>query len=238
MPSAQAALALLRLLDSGICAQLPTHMLKPGGIPLPLCARNTGIYTGAALAFGVLRLRGRRRAMLPPAPIVIAALLGAIGVMGVDGLNSVAADLQLPHLYQPSNTLRLATGLAAGAALAVLLAPVIARARYGAADQRPPVSGLPDLAPLAVLLLGAFPLIWSSAAWTLYPVAIVSNAGLFAVLAGVNSIALDAWRGLRRRSTAISLERHTPFARLILLVLIELAVLATVRGAMLGPAVA
>ena len=71
----------LRLLDSGICAQVPTHMLAPGGVTLPLCARNTGIYSGAALAFGILRARGRQRAMLPPPPWLIAVLLALIALM-------------------------------------------------------------------------------------------------------------------------------------------------------------
>jgi len=47
---ARPLLIVLRFLDSAICAQLPTHELYLGGTPLPLCARDTGIYTGAALA--------------------------------------------------------------------------------------------------------------------------------------------------------------------------------------------
>jgi uncharacterized membrane protein len=229
-----ALLALLRLLDSGICAQLPTHMLMPGGEALPLCARNTGIYTGAVLAFGVLRLQGRQRAMLPPPPPLVGLLLAVVGVMGVDGLNSVAADLGLPHLYPPSNALRLATGLGAGVALALLLAPVIARARHGDADQRPPVDRPVALLPFAIPALAGFPVIWSQAPWTLYPVAIISNAGLFLTLAGLTTIAVHAGRGIGGRAAlAIS---GNPWSPMLLtgLAATELALLAGVRLATVG----
>ena len=36
----------LRALDGGICAQAPSHSFWPGGQQLPLCSRNTGIYSG------------------------------------------------------------------------------------------------------------------------------------------------------------------------------------------------
>jgi uncharacterized membrane protein len=226
----------LRLLDSGICAQVPTHMLAPGGVTLPLCARNTGIYSGAALAFGILRARGRQRAMLPPPPWLIAVLLALIALMGLDGLNSVAADLALPHLYAPTNALRLASGLGAGVALVLLLAPVIARARYGAADQRPPVEHAADLLRHLGAALVAYLLIWSTASWTLYPVALLSNAGLLAVLIGVNRIALRAIRGVAGMGQSPLANNPVAPASLMLVAISELALLAGMRLALLGPA--
>jgi uncharacterized membrane protein len=235
IPLSAPLLEALRWLDSGICAQLPTHTLRPGGVALPLCARNTGIYTGAALAFGVLRAQGRQRAMLPPPPSLIAFLLVLITAMALDGLNSVAADLALPHLYAPSNALRLATGLGAGMALALLLAPVIARARFGAADPRPPLAHLRDALPCLCAALPAYIVVRSVAPWTLYPVAFVSNAGLLAVLAGVNSIALTAVAGLARSPNRFFLRTGASPATLTLLCLTELALLAGMKTLLLGP---
>lgn len=232
IPCAAPLLNALRLLDSGICAQLPTHLLAPGGATLPLCARNTGIYGGAALAFGTLRARGRQRAMLPPSPSVLAILVALIAIMALDGFNSVATDLALPHPYAPSNTLRLATGLGAGFALALLLAPVFARARFGGQDRRPPVTGVADLAPFGIAGALAFLVIHSVAPWTLYPVAFLSNAGLLAVLVGINRVAYLALAG---RSGAAKAPVAHPAATLIAVSIAELALLAGMKLLLLGP---
>lgn len=225
----------LRLLDSGICAQLPGHMLMPGGVTLPLCARNTGIYTGAALAFGILRAEGRQRAMLPPTPRLIALLLTLIAMMGLDGLNSVATDLALPHLYAPSNAARLATGLGAGMALALLLAPVIARAHYGDLDQRPPLEHAVGLLRYLGAALIAFAVIWSVAPWTLYPIALLSNAGLLAVVIGVNRIAVAAIGGVAGNVRHPRLSSSITSVTLVCIGIGELALLAGLKVLLLGP---
>src|SRR5437868_11286439 len=96
----------LHWLDSGICAQLPTHSFYPGGEQLPLCARNTGIYLGFMVTLITLHATGRGRAqLLPRWPIVVALACGVIAMV-VDGFNSFLLDLGLPHLYQPQNLLR------------------------------------------------------------------------------------------------------------------------------------
>src|SRR5690349_22959280 len=57
----------LRWLDSGVCAQMPTHTFYPGGERLPLCSRNTGIYLGFIVTLILLYSTGRGRAQqLPP----------------------------------------------------------------------------------------------------------------------------------------------------------------------------
>src|SRR5437588_11925184 len=61
----------LRWLDSGICAQLPTHSFYPGGQRLPLCARNTGIYLGFMVTLLTLYASGRGTVQrLPSWPMV------------------------------------------------------------------------------------------------------------------------------------------------------------------------
>src|SRR5947209_2021431 len=115
----------LRWLDSGICAQLPTHSFYPGGQRLPLCARNTGIYLGFMVTLLTLYATGRGRVQrLPPWPIIILLACGCFAMV-IDGFNSLSLDLGLPHLYQPHNLLRLATGLATGLAVATLILPAL-----------------------------------------------------------------------------------------------------------------
>ena len=233
--SAAPFIELLRYLDSSICAQLPTHTLSLGGVPLPLCARNTGIYTGAAAAVALLWRSGRGRAMLPPPRHIVGILLAAIGAMAFDGFNSVAFDLGLPHLYTPQNALRLATGLVAGTALALLVAPVFARAIWGDQDERPSIAHLRQLLPFATLASSAYALIWSGPAWALDPVALVSNLGLLALLGEINLI---AWLALQRaagKAPTASLRRGL-VSSVALLGVAELLTLATMRGVLLGTA--
>src|SRR2546425_10750602 len=83
----------LRWLDSGICAQMPTHTFYPGGERLPLCARNTGIYLGFIVTLIFLYRTGRGRAQkLPPRSIIVSVGVGVVA-LALDGFNSLAVDL-------------------------------------------------------------------------------------------------------------------------------------------------
>jgi Predicted membrane protein (DUF2085) len=42
---------LLNHLFANVCGQNPSHTWAPGGVPLPLCERCTGLYVGAAVAW-------------------------------------------------------------------------------------------------------------------------------------------------------------------------------------------
>src|SRR5262245_36494853 len=58
----------------GVCAQI--HNVRVGGVDLPLCARNTGIYSSFLITSLYLLALGRRRAAkLPPWTITIALIL-------------------------------------------------------------------------------------------------------------------------------------------------------------------
>src|SRR5579863_2591880 len=178
----------LRWLDSGICAQLPTHSFYPGGERLPLCARNTGIYLGLMITLLTLFALGRGRAQrLPPWPIIVVLVVG-VGVMAVDGFNSFFLDLGLKHLYQPHNLLRLATGLATGLAVASLGLPLLNRLvwrRYS--EQRSVYSWVSLLVLLPGLVLSFFA-VASQNGLVLYPLALVSTAGVLTVLSSMNLV--------------------------------------------------
>jgi uncharacterized membrane protein len=107
----------------GVCAQV--HNVSLGGEQLPLCARNTGIYSGFLLTFIYLLLLGRERAAKLPPPAIVVALALLVVVMAVDGFNSLFVDLFLPHLYTPRNELRTLTGLGMGVSLAVAILLVL-----------------------------------------------------------------------------------------------------------------
>jgi uncharacterized membrane protein len=110
----------LRLLGLGLCHQLPDRSFFGGGVQLPVCARDTGIYVGFVVSLGVIALleRGRRRADMPAAWLMALAVV-FLGAMAWDGITSYTG------LRETSNALRLATGLGAGFALALVVAPIL-----------------------------------------------------------------------------------------------------------------
>lgn len=111
----------LLLAMGGVCALRPDHSYFIGERQLPLEARMTGIYGGFLLTFLTLLLFKRWGAQRLGTKRSIALLALLFLSMAFDGLNSTFAELALPHLYQPTNPLRLATGLLSGIAIAPAL---------------------------------------------------------------------------------------------------------------------
>jgi uncharacterized membrane protein len=222
----------LRWLDSGICAQLPTHSFYPGGQQLPLCARNTGIYLGFIVTLITLYARKRGRTqLLPPWPIVIVLACGVIA-MAVDGFNSFFFDLGLPHLYQPDNLLRLATGLLTGLTMATFLVPNLNRLFWRNYSEERSISSWRALLPFIPLLVLSFFVVASQNWLALYPLALLSTTGLLSALSSVNLIALIAV--CRREQSFEHYRELLPFFSLALLLAIgELLLLAQLKLALL-----
>ncbi len=222
----------LQVLDSGVCAQLPTHSFFPGGIQLPLCSRNTGIYTGFSATFLVLLFSRRLRAMYLPG-FAVSLMLGlTVLVLAVDGFNSLFLDLGLPHFYQPHNLLRLATGLGTGTAMAAFLLPITSGMLWRQDDHRSSFATPRQLVIMLPVLLLAFLVIASQAAWTLYPIAILSSAGLITALTLINLVFALGLTGRHNRYTHP--RQVIPLAALaVALALVELYALAALHSALL-----
>ena len=97
-----------RLLFRLFCHGIPERCLRLWGVPLPICARCTAIYSGlalAAVAFRVLPLLRERTARI--------ILYVATVPMAIDGLT------QLARFRESTNGLRVATGVAAGIAFGI-----------------------------------------------------------------------------------------------------------------------
>jgi uncharacterized membrane protein len=222
----------MRALDGGICAQLPTHLFYPGGQSLPLCARNTGIYTGVTSTVLVLWASGRLRTARLPG-LGAAILLGlAVLLMAVDGFNSLSLDLHLPHLYEPHNLLRLATGLGTGVGMAAFLVPVANGLIWRDEDERPSFARVSQLGVLVPVLIIAFFTVASQAAWLLYPLAVYSTAGLLMALSLVNLVFVI---GLSGRIGRISSYRQLfpVFTCALALTIVELSALSLLKTAAL-----
>jgi uncharacterized membrane protein len=176
----------LHFLDGGICGQIPTHTFTLGDQKLPLCVRCTGMYLGFSLGVFILILRGRRRAQGLPGPKLALLLLSGIAFMGIDGFNSLFTDINIPHLYQPNNVLRLITGLLTGIAMAAFLMPSVNSILWKQRDPRLSVRSVRELGLqiLGLVLIGLVTL--SQASFLLYPIAIISSIGALAALSSIN----------------------------------------------------
>ncbi len=181
----------LRALDGGICAQASSHSFFVSGEQLPLCSRNTGIYLGFTCAFLVLLATGRLRSAGFPGRWVMLVLGIAVLFMAEDGFNSLFLDLGLPHLYQPHNLLRLFSGLGTGTAMCAFIVPVANTLIWRDEDRRSSFRSLKDLGLMIPVLLLAFLAVGtfsSQADFLLYPIALLSSAGLVMALTLVNVV--------------------------------------------------
>lgn len=222
----------LRWLDSGICAQIPSHSFYPGGERLPLCARNTGIYLGFIVTLIMLYATGRSRAQqLPPWPMVIVLAIG-VALLALDGFNSFLLDLGLPHLYQPHNLLRLGTGLITGLAMGVFTHPILNRQLWHQYNEQRNLASWKALLPFLPALLICFFATASQSAYVLYPLALLSTTGLLTAVSSVNLIFIIAIS--KRDETFARYRELLPFFSLaVILAIGELLALAQLKLALL-----
>jgi uncharacterized membrane protein len=174
-----------------ICHQIPARTIHINEVPLPLCARCTGIYLGALLAIVGLTVTGRYRNVdLPALPILI-LLISFIGMLGIDGINSYLSLFPgAPYLYEPQNWLRLTTGTFHGLAMAVIVFPVINGSlwRAGSTVNRPVIGNFKELLPyLAGCVVVILLVLWQQP-FLLYPLVILSTGGVLMMLGIVNTM--------------------------------------------------
>ncbi len=135
-----------------ICHQIPERSFSFHDRPLPLCARCTGTFSAALLVVLTSVVQGRGRAShLPPFRVAL-TLLGFMLVWALDGLNSYLALIDMPHLYEPHNGLRFATGSLNGIALGNLVLPIFNLSMWRRPHPRPNLKNMRELALLVGLV--------------------------------------------------------------------------------------
>ena len=173
----------------GLCAQRPSHSLTIGGVTLPMDARMTGIYLGAAVTILWLIAARRHRATRVPSLPVLALLTSFVVALAVDGFNALLVDLRFPTPYEPSNVLRMASGILAGTSLGVALGHLFASSMWAQGNRQRAVVTRPVelLTPIsvsgaiAVLAFMDIPLLYGPFAVGL----LVAAVAVFALLAQV-----------------------------------------------------
>lgn len=168
-----------------VCHRIDVRSFHLGDRPISLCARCTGMYLGALLGLAFQWFTAPRAGGFPPKR-VIALLTGVVVLFGVDGVNSFAHLIPgLPGLYEPNNTLRILTGTAFGIVMSAAVYPVFNQTMWVHWEARPALPSIRRV--LLVILLGFFIafLVMTEIPWILYPLALISAAGVLVILSMV-----------------------------------------------------
>lgn len=176
------------LVGYALCHRIPSHSFHVAGRQLPLCARCTGTYLGALWGLFFIGVTRRRRAsQLPPAPI-LGLLVGFFFLQAVDGLNSYLTLFpNFPHLYEPHNLLRFATGALNGLTISALLFPLFNSALWRASDPHPSIQGWGEMGVMLIGVGGLMVLVSTRSPVLLYPLAVGSMLAVLLVLTLVNT---------------------------------------------------
>jgi hypothetical protein len=143
---------------------------------------------GAILGLWFQGLFAKKRSGFPPKRVIV--ILGFLFLAyAVDGLNSylylppfLKVFPGIPHLYEPSNVLRLFTGTGMGLIIALVLYPAFVGSIYSNPNTK---SALGDVKSLLILVgIGVLVnlLILSGSKYILYPAAILSAGGVILLL--------------------------------------------------------
>ncbi len=134
-------IAFFDLMGSLICHQLPSRTLSAGGVLLPVCARDMGIYAGIFTSALFLILCRRLKADKPPAVAATIVMCLLMLPMVFDGV------LSYMDIIETNNITRLFTGLLFGIPIPFLLIPA---AHYSISEQniRPVLRHVLELLPV------------------------------------------------------------------------------------------
>lgn len=171
-----------------VCHRLADHSFVIGARQLPLCARCSGTYLGAFAGLAVLAVLGRGRSGRFPSRPQLLALAAFMLAWAIDGANSFLALMDWPHLYEPSNLLRLVTGTLEGIAIAAVLLPALNLTLWRKPNARRSIGSWRDL---AWLLAGGGLIILAVSSETdalLFPLALLSGAMIPALLGVLNAM--------------------------------------------------
>jgi uncharacterized membrane protein len=171
-----------------VCHRIDVRSFHIGLRQLPLCARCTGQYLGAVIGLVFLWIFRNRRTGTPPKS-VIGLLILIIAIYAVDGLNSylylppfVKLFPNMPHLYQPSNVLRLFTGTGVGLVIAMVLYPAFWGSLIPSPDPRPEIDDLKTMFMIVGLGIFVDLLILTGSTYILFPAALISAGGVVLLL--------------------------------------------------------
>jgi uncharacterized membrane protein len=214
----------------GICHRIPERSFFLNGHQLPLCARCTGTFLGVLVGLTAMVLLRRGRASGMPPTSVLAILVVFTAVWVFDGVNSYLTFFPgAPHLYEPQNVLRLATGLLNGITLIAFAFPIFSFTLWREPTRERVFKSPWEIAALLPVLAFLAWIIQAEIGFLLYPLAILSSLGVLLMLTIINSMVVMVV--LRREGYARNwLQALTPLAIGAALAILELTGMVLLRA--------
>jgi uncharacterized membrane protein len=123
--------ASMHWLGFGLCHQLPERSFFGGGVQVPVCARDTGIYIGFCVSLVLISLLHR-----PERPRGFPTVWGWVAFSVMIGSMAIDGGTQLIGLRASTNELRLITGLLSGFGVGMLLTPMLNDSVWRASHNR------------------------------------------------------------------------------------------------------
>ncbi len=215
-----------------VCHQIAERSFQVHSHKVPLCARCTGMYLGAVLGVVFQFVQGKKSAYPPLRTILVMALF--VLAFGLDGVNSYLHFFPGIHgLYEPSNTLRLITGMGMGLAISVALVPAFNQVIW---TQQTKTSGIASWKQLGVLIGLAALLVLAvltQSPWVIAPMGVVSGLGVVGMLMMIYSM---VWAMLlhKENSYANVQQMAVPLLGGFLMTLLQLGIFALARYLITG----
>ena len=218
-----------------VCHQIDSRSFHIGDFRFSVCARCTGQYLGAMLGLAYLAILRPRRIGRPPWWIIGVLLLGAASY-AIDGINSFLHLLPFTQrfwLYEPNNTLRLLTGTLVGLGIAVMLYPAFNQTTWDRYRRSAVLSGWRDFGGLLLLAALLDALVLNGNPVILYPLSLVSAAGILIVLTIVYTL---VWIMIFQRENRYSRAAQLvfPFLAGFTTALVQILLLDALRYALTG----
>lgn len=173
-----------------VCHRIDLRSFHLGERTLPLCSRCSGMYLGVLLAFTYFAIVRKKAALFPPKHLVL--VLGVI-FMGYlfDGVNSYLHLLPVEiRFYEPSNFLRLTTGLLFGIVLSSFVYPAFNQSIWRQPEYVPALQSFSDLGKLVGLGAVVILLVLTENPILLYPLALLSSSTVVFLLSIVYTMML------------------------------------------------
>jgi uncharacterized membrane protein len=227
-------LSKMDMVGYAVCHRITARSFVIAGRQLPLCARCSGTFIGALVGFfGQAVVLRRRRAAEFPSPFVLAILIGFTLLWATDGLNSYLTLINGPHVYEPRNWLRLTTGALQGLTMSALVYPIFNFTMWRNPTSERTIRNLGELGMLILLEGGLIGLVLTEWDFLLYPLALLSAAGVLTLLTCINSMLVLM---IIRRENVVDTWRASliPLLAGFTLSLIQVGVIDLIRYALTG----
>lgn len=172
-----------------VCHQISARSFQIFDRSMPLCARCSGMFTGAMLGL-VYQIAQGRKGKMPPLLVMI--LMGLLALAwALDGTNSFTMLIPgLPSVYTTQNWTRLITGTGMGLALSAILLPSFIQTVFVRWEEESALGNWKQVLGLILAAAALDFLILLEVPWVLYPISLISSVGVVVLLTMVYTMVL------------------------------------------------